>query len=226
MLHPCFPLPYLLLELPGHGACRTQLTSRPRGRYRKGRTCTAWALLPWGCSFDYHWSYFKVPNSTGKLMTLRAAREGGNLSHWSGLALALIEVKKQFLTILMSVGLSSRGESESDIKLMLGSAQPLFKDIKGRGSEKPSWEAIRPEKSMHRYLRICTDACGTEQIPGSLGLLRSTEFINQEKGKRPVGQRIFWSYSQGNWPGQETHHVTLLSQHLHSCPFIFPWVFS
>lgn len=71
-------------------------------------------------------------------MTLRAAREYGNPSHWSGLALALTEVKKQFLTILMSVGLSSRSESESHVKLMIASAQPLFKDIKGGGSEKPS----------------------------------------------------------------------------------------
>lgn len=87
---------------------------------------------------------------------------------------------------------------------MLASAQALFKDIRGGGLEKPYWEAIRPEKSMHRYLRICIDACGTEQIPGSPGLLCPTEFINKEKGSRPVGQRIFWSYSQGNWPGQET----------------------
>lgn len=154
----CFPASMLSssisslgsLRVPGHGAFRTQLTSRPRDRYRKGRTRTLWALLPWSCSFHYHWSFLKIPNSAWKLMTLRAAREYGNPSHWSGLALALTEVKKQFLTILMSVGLSSRSESESHVKLMIASAQPLFKDIKGGGSEKPSWEAIRPEKSMHR----------------------------------------------------------------------------
>lgn len=42
------------------------------------------------------------------------------------------------MTILMSVGLSSRGESDYHVKLMLASAQPLFKDVKGGDLEKPS----------------------------------------------------------------------------------------
>lgn len=170
-LHPCFPLPYLLLDLYSNRACRTQLASRPWGRCRKGRTCTPWALLPWSCSFNYHWPFLKVPNSTWKSMTLRAARE----------VLLLLRWQNSFWQFLMGVGLSSRGESEYHVKLMLASAQPLFKDIKGRGLEKPSWEAIRLERSMHRYLRICIDACGAEQTPGSPGLLPPTEFINKEK---------------------------------------------
>lgn len=48
-------------------------------------------------------------------------------------SLALIEVTKQFLTVLMSVGLSSRGESGYHVKLMPASAQSLFKDYQGNG---------------------------------------------------------------------------------------------
>lgn len=81
-------------------------------------------------------------------------------------------------------------------------------------SEKPSWEAILPtqEKSMHKCLRICTDACGRERIPGSVWSLQPTESINQEKGKSTsyAGQRTFWSYSQGSCPGQETHCLPVL----------------
>lgn len=65
-------------------------------------------------------------------------------------------------------------------------------------SEKPSWKATlpRPEKSMHKYLRICVDAWDTERISGSVWSLWSTEFINQEKGKpvSPAGQRTPRSY--------------------------------
>lgn len=65
-------------------------------------------------------------------------------------------------------------------------------------SEKPSWKATlpRPEKSMHKYLRICVDAWDTERISGSVWSLWSTEFINPEKGKpvSPAGQRTPRSY--------------------------------
>lgn len=95
---------------------------------------------------------------------------------------------------------------------MLASAQALFEDIRGGGLEKPYWEAIRAEKSMDRYLRICTDAGDTEQIPGSLGLLCPTEFINKEK------DHVLWDRGSSGPIAKGTDLVRKPP----SCPFIFP----